>query len=650
MKTLEATGKTYEEALMAGLAQMGLPSDKVDVEVLEEGSKGFLGIGAKPYRLRLTKKDTPALRAEEFLQNVTELMGLDVVLDVQDEEEALRIEMQGDNQGILIGHRGETLDALQYLTSLLVNKGGKDYRRVTLDTEGYRAKREQTLINLANRMAAKVQRSGRRMVLEPMNPYERRILHATLQDNPHVTTHSEGRSPTAAWSSRPSAPGCPRREGPANKPHTSKAATDALRRRFFERETGERGYKMEDTIASIATAVGLGGIAIIRVSGPRAKDILSRVFRPHRANRAMTSHRLTYGEVREGERRVDECMAVYMKAPHTYTTEDVVEFQCHGGAVTAQEVLAAVLRAGARLAEPGEFTKRAFLGGRIDLAQAESVMDLISARTARAAHASLQQMDGYLSRRIHALQDKLLDTIAYLEATLDYPDEDIEPLTARRAAEEARAVQTALQEAVRNARAGRLLSAGVRIVLAGSPNTGKSSLLNCLLREQRAIVTDVAGTTRDVLREELDLFGLPVQLSDTAGLRSAEDAVERIGIDRAREELRRADVALLVLDSARELTPEERSLLRETSVPLVVALNKTDLNARTGVEDVRAALQGAQAFAILLTSAVTGEGIEDLRRALYEAALRGASPEEAYLTNERHVQAARTPWRPWRAL
>ena len=410
---------------------------------------------------------------------------------------------------------------------------------------------------------------------------------------------------------------------------------------FFERETGERGYKMEDTIASIATAVGLGGIAIIRVSGPRAKDILSRVFRPHRANRAMTSHRLTYGEVWEGERRVDECMAVYMKAPHTYTTEDVVEFQCHGGAVTAQEVLAAVLRAGARLAEPGEFTKRAFLGGRIDLAQAESVMDLISARTARAAHASLQQMDGYLSRRIHALQDKLLDTIAYLEATLDYPDEDIEPLTARRAAEEARAVQTALQEAVRNARAGRLLSAGVRIVLAGSPNTGKSSLLNCLLREQRAIVTDVAGTTRDVLREELDLFGLPVQLSDTAGLRSAEDAVERIGIDRAREELRRADVALLVLDSARELTPEERSLLRETSVPLVVALNKTDLNARTGVEDVRAALQGAQAFAILLTSAVTGEGIEDLRRALYEAALRGASPEEAYLTNERHVHAAK---------
>ncbi|MGN1249778.1 MAG: RNA-binding cell elongation regulator Jag/EloR [Candidatus Spyradocola sp.] len=195
MKSLEATGKTYEEALMAGLAQMGLPSDKVDVEVLEEGTKGFLGIGAKPYRLRLTKKDTPAIRAEEFLKNVTSLMGLEVSFDITENEDAMLINMQGDNQGILIGHRGETLDALQYLTSLQVNKGGKEYRRVTLDTEGYRAKREQTLIALAGRMANKVHKSGRRMMLEPMNPYERRILHATLQDNPYVTTHSEGEEP-----------------------------------------------------------------------------------------------------------------------------------------------------------------------------------------------------------------------------------------------------------------------------------------------------------------------------------------------------------------------------------------------------------------------------------------------------------------------
>ena len=195
MKSFEATGKTYEEALMAGLTQMGLPSDKVDVEVLEEGTKGFLGIGAKPYKLRLVKKDTPAIRAEEFLKNVTSLMGLEVSFDITEDEDAMLINMQGDNQGILIGHRGETLDALQYLTSLQVNKGGKEYRRVTLDTEGYRAKREQTLIALAGRMANKVHKSGRRMMLEPMNPYERRILHATLQDNPYVTTHSEGEEP-----------------------------------------------------------------------------------------------------------------------------------------------------------------------------------------------------------------------------------------------------------------------------------------------------------------------------------------------------------------------------------------------------------------------------------------------------------------------
>ena len=195
MKSFEATGKTYEEALMAGLTQMALPSDKVEVKVLEEGTKGFLGIGAKPYKLLLTKKDTPAIRAEEFLKNVTELMGLEVSFDIRDEEDALMIDMMGENQGSLIGHRGETLDALQYLTSLQVNKGGKEYRRVTLDTEGYRAKREQTLIALAGRMANKVHKSGRRMMLEPMNPYERRILHATLQDHPYVTTHSEGDEP-----------------------------------------------------------------------------------------------------------------------------------------------------------------------------------------------------------------------------------------------------------------------------------------------------------------------------------------------------------------------------------------------------------------------------------------------------------------------
>ena len=195
MKSLEITGKTYEEALVAGLAQMGLQSSQVDVTTLEEGTKGFLGIGARPYKLLLTKKDTAASRAEDFLKNLTSLMGLSVTFDITENEDSMLINMNGDSQGILIGHRGETLDAIQYLTSLQVNKDSKDYIRVTLDTEGYRAKREQTLIALANRMAAKVAKTGRRMVLEPMNPYERRILHSALQEHPYVTTHSEGEEP-----------------------------------------------------------------------------------------------------------------------------------------------------------------------------------------------------------------------------------------------------------------------------------------------------------------------------------------------------------------------------------------------------------------------------------------------------------------------
>lgn len=396
---------------------------------------------------------------------------------------------------------------------------------------------------------------------------------------------------------------------------------------------------MSDTIASIATAVGMGGIAIVRVSGEKAKDILLRVFQRQNTKRAMKSHQLTYGWVIEGQTRIDECMAVYMKAPHTYTTEDVVELQCHGGQITAQRVLDVVLKNGARLAEPGEFTKRAFLGGRIDLMQAESVMGLIGAQTERAAQASLQQMGGYLSGRIHALQTQLLDTIAYIEAYLDYPDEDIEPLTADRAANETLLVKQDLEEALKNARAGRMLSGGVHVVLAGSPNTGKSSLLNCLLREKRAIVTSIAGTTRDVLREDMNLNGLPVQLVDTAGLREAADEVERIGIDRARQEVEQADVVLMVVDSARALDEEEKALLHKGGIPLVAALNKSDLTSVVTAEELKTLAPDA---VVVQTSALTGEGVEALRETLYQTALCGASPEEAYLSNERHIQAART--------
>lgn len=392
-----------------------------------------------------------------------------------------------------------------------------------------------------------------------------------------------------------------------------------------------------DTIASIATASGLSGIAIIRISGDNARAVLQKVFRP-KSGKPLKNRYLTYGTAYLNDIPIDECMAVFMPAPHTYTTEDVAEIQCHGGAVTANSVLSAVLQSGARLAQPGEFTKRAFLGGRIDLSQAESVMDLISARTQEAAKSGLRQMEGFLSKRIHALQSQLLDTIAYLEAYLDYPDEDIEDLTAEKARGEVQAVQTELQNALKNAKAGKMLSNGVRIVLCGSPNTGKSSLLNALLREQRAIVTDVPGTTRDVLREQLNLNGLPVQLIDTAGLRLSSDTVERIGIDLARREVDEADVVLLVLDSTRIPDEEEKALLLQEDLPLVVAFNKSDL---APVFDVKQLEDMNPSAKIVVTSAKFGDGIDALRDTLYETALSGASPEDAYLTNERHIEAVR---------
>ncbi len=392
-----------------------------------------------------------------------------------------------------------------------------------------------------------------------------------------------------------------------------------------------------DTIASVATALGASGIAIIRISGENAKNVLNRVFVP-KSGKPMKNRYLTYGNAVLNGNPLDECMAVFMPAPHTYTTEDVAEIQCHGGSVTANAVLSAVLQSGARLAEPGEFTKRAFLGGRIDLSQAESVMDLISARTQEAARSGLRQMKGFLSKRIHALQSRLLDTIAYLEAFLDYPDEDIEDLTADKARAEVLAVQSELQSALKNAKAGKMLNNGVRIVLCGSPNTGKSSLLNALLREQRAIVTDVPGTTRDVLREQLNLNGLPVQLIDTAGLRQSPDTVERIGIDLARQEVDSADVVLLVLDGTREPDTEEKSLILRENLPLVIALNKSDLKTVLHVKQLSELYPGAR---IVVTSAKCGNGVEELRETLYETALHGASPEDAYLTNERHIEAAR---------
>ena len=337
---------------------------------------------------------------------------------------------------------------------------------------------------------------------------------------------------------------------------------------------------------------------------------------------------------RDGERPIDEAMGVFFRGPRSYTGEDAFEIQCHGGSVAASAVLSALLNSGCRLAEPGEFTKRAFLNGRLSLDEAEAVMDFIGARTDAAARSALSRMEGALLRRLGPVEEGLLDMAASLEALLDYPDEDVEQAEVERALAGLDAALETLGRAIASAPALELLQRGVRVVLFGAPNAGKSSLLNALLERRRAIVTDQPGTTRDVLREELSLRGLPVVLSDTAGLRRAEGLAEEQGVALAKDELGRADLGLLVLDSSLDELPE----LPARSCPLVVALNKGDLPARLSEEAVERALHPS---ALVRTCALTGEGVDRLREALYELAVGQADVEDAALAGERQVELAK---------
>jgi tRNA modification GTPase len=368
-----------------------------------------------------------------------------------------------------------------------------------------------------------------------------------------------------------------------------------------------------DTIAAIATPAGRGGIGIVRLSGPRvpaiAVKILGRLPEPRRA---------THGRFLD----IDEGIALYFAAPHSYTGEDVLELQGHGGPVVLQALLGACLDAGARLAEPGEFTRRAYLEGRLDLAQAEAVADLIDAASREAARAAMRSLGGEFSAAVQALVAQLTELRALVEATLDFPEEDVDRLHRDDATARLATVRAALEDVMRRSRQGSLLRAGIHVVLAGAPNVGKSSLLNRLAGEERAIVTAVPGTTRDALREPIQIEGVPLVIVDTAGLRPSADVVERIGMERTQQELGRADLVLEVLDASRE---NARLELDAQRIPVY---NKLDLNPGFRPPE------GAVAV-----SAKTGEGMDRLRRAILEAAGWTSTGESTYLARERHLRA-----------
>jgi tRNA modification GTPase len=396
---------------------------------------------------------------------------------------------------------------------------------------------------------------------------------------------------------------------------------------------------LDDTIAAISTPLGEGGIAVIRLSGPQALEVADRSFASigkHSAKPSTApSHTLHYGNIVHAGKIIDEVMLAVMRAPRTFTREDVVEISCHGGLLPAKLVLDTVLAHGARLAAPGEFTKRAFLNGRIDLVQAEAVVDLIHSRTEVALTAAQEQLSGKLSHRINQLRDDLLKTLAHIEAHIDFPDEDIAPDTKEQLLNRLRNAVTFMDSLLRTADEGQILRRGIRAAIVGRPNAGKSSLLNQLLGRDRAIVSPIAGTTRDTIEETANIRGLPVIFVDTAGLRESSETIEAEGIRRSHEILGRAEVVLHVLDASEPLTPSEEKYLDSLKgKKRIIVKNKTDLPPRLQLPPEYKA-------SVVEVSCLSGHGLETLKDAIKNLVWSGEIRAEMLevMINSRHQEA-----------
>jgi tRNA modification GTPase len=393
----------------------------------------------------------------------------------------------------------------------------------------------------------------------------------------------------------------------------------------------------EDTIAAIATPVGEGGIAIVRISGPDAERIATALFvRAAAENGRLKSHMLYYGTIRDPKinKNLDQVLLTIMRRPHSYTGEDVVEVHCHGGVFLVRRILGLVLSAGARHAEPGEFTKRAFLNGRVDLTQAEAVLDLIAARTEKGADLALAQIKGELSNWVGDLREELLDIFAQVEAAIDFPDEDIELLDRPALISKITGLRNKIITITDTYDWGRLIREGAKVCICGRPNVGKSSLFNAILNVERAIVTPTPGTTRDVIEESINLDGLPVVLWDTAGIRETADQVEQIGVDLSRQHFERSEALLVVLDGSAALTDDDKVFLSSIENKKgLIAINKIDLELAVDFDDLRR-VAGNKKF--VLVSATYEQGLQDLKNSLREVILDADRQPGFVLTNLRH--------------
>lgn len=395
-----------------------------------------------------------------------------------------------------------------------------------------------------------------------------------------------------------------------------------------------------DTIAAIATALGEGGIAIIRVSGDKALEIVDKIFNAANGKDmfSMKPYTMRYGHIINNDKDiVDEVIVSFMKGPRSFTAEDTVEINCHGGVVSTNAVLQEVIKAGARLAEPGEFTKRAFLNGRIDLSQAEAVMDIISAKTELSMKSAMRQSSGKLSTEINRLRKDTLDVLALIEYAVDFT-EDEEEIDPSIPVDVKKGVEKLIEEVdglIKNADEGKLIRDGLNVVIVGKPNVGKSSLLNVLLNERRAIVTDVAGTTRDVIEEYINLDGVPIRIVDTAGIRETDDVVERIGVEKSKEKIDQADLIIFMLDTSRELDYEDKEIIEYIKdKKYIVLLNKVDLERKIDENEIKGLTNKIE------ISAKESIGIEALKNEIKELFFSGNIDSESIMvTNTRHKQA-----------
>lgn len=395
-----------------------------------------------------------------------------------------------------------------------------------------------------------------------------------------------------------------------------------------------------NTIAAISTPIGSGGISIIRMSGKDSLNILSKIFKPKKKTiNDIKSHTITYGEIISNKKIIDEVLVSVMKKPHTYTKEDIVEINCHGGIIPTKTILELLLSNGAILAEPGEFTKRAFLNGRLDLSQAEAICDIINSKTDLARQTAVNQLEGSLSNEINKIKSKLLDIITNIEANIDYPEYDIEEKSTEEIKSEIEILKSNINTLIKNADNGKIIREGIKIAIIGKPNVGKSSLLNILAKQPKAIVTNIPGTTRDIVEEYININGIPVNLIDTAGIRDTQDTVEKIGINKSKEALNSADLILLLFDNSIPLTPEDYDILNYIKNKLHFGIiNKSDLPKKL---DESILTNYIAKDNIINISAEKNIGIDTLKNKIYNLFINNNinSNNNIFISNVRHKTA-----------